>query len=156
MTRSHDRGSMAAAETAAETDQPRFWNVPNSMTVARLGLAAVVFAFMGLDQYAIALAAFIIAALSDALDGYFARLLKQGTPIGRQLDPLVDKVIVSGCYIYLASISEKTGVYPWMVTARACAACWRGRGQSLGPGWPASSRPRCSLSRSPPRFWRSP
>ena len=46
-----------------------------------------------------------------------ARLLKQDTPIGRQLDPLVDKVIVSGCYIYLASISEKTGVYPWMVTA---------------------------------------
>ena len=117
MTRSHDRGSMAAAETAAEIDQPRFWNVPNSMTVARLGLAVVVFAFMGLDQYAIALAAFILAALSDALDGYFARLLKQDTPIGRQLDPLVDKVIVSGCYIYLASISEKTGVYPWMVTA---------------------------------------
>jgi len=117
MTRSHDRGSMAAAETTAEIVQPRFWNIPNSMTVARLGLAAVVFAFMGLDQYAIALAAFILAALSDALDGYFARLLKQDTPIGRQLDPLVDKVIVSGCYIYLASISEKTDVYPWMVTA---------------------------------------
>jgi len=106
MNRSHDRGSTAAAGTAAEIAQPRFWNVPNSMTVARLVLAVVVFAFMGMDQYAIALAAFILAALSDALDGYFARLLKQGTPIGRQLDPLVDKVIVSGCYIYLASISE--------------------------------------------------
>ena len=44
----------------------------------------------------LALAAFVVAALSDALDGYFARLLEQDTPIGRQLDPLIDKVIVSG------------------------------------------------------------
>ena len=117
MTRSQESGSMAAAGTTAGLAQPRFWNVPNSMTVARLVLALVVFVFMSLDQYAIALPVFVIAALSDALDGYFARLLKQGTPIGRQLDPLVDKVIVSGCYIYLASISERTGVYPWMVTA---------------------------------------
>jgi CDP-diacylglycerol--glycerol-3-phosphate 3-phosphatidyltransferase len=72
---------------------------------------------MGLEFYTIALWVFLAAALSDALDGYLARLLKQDTPIGRQLDPLVDKVIVSGCYIYLAAMSEKTGVYPWMVTA---------------------------------------
>ena len=58
----------------------------------------------------------MIAAVTDALDGYFARLLKQDTPIGRQLDPLIDKVIVSGCYIYLATIPG-TGVMPWMVTA---------------------------------------
>ena len=51
--------------------------------------------------------------LSDALDGYFARLLKQGTPIGRQLDPLVDKVIVSGCYIYLATISGRVFIPGW-------------------------------------------
>jgi CDP-diacylglycerol--glycerol-3-phosphate 3-phosphatidyltransferase len=43
-------------------------------------------------------------------------LLKQDTPVGRQLDPLIDKVIVSGCYIYLATVPG-TGVAPWMVTA---------------------------------------
>ncbi len=96
--------------------RPRFWNVPNTLTVGRLALAAVVFALIAFDQYALALAAFVVAALSDALDGYFARLLKQDTPIGRQLDPLIDKVIVSGCYIYLAAIPG-TGVLPWMVTA---------------------------------------
>ena len=37
---------------------------------------------------------FVLAAVTDALDGYFARLLNQDTPIGRQLDPLIDKVIV--------------------------------------------------------------
>ena len=68
------------------------------------------------QSYAWALALFVLAAATDALDGYFARLLKQDTPLGRQLDPLIDKVIVSGCYIYLATIPG-TGVLPWMVTA---------------------------------------
>ena len=53
-----------------------------------------------------------LAALTDALDGYFARLLNQGTPLGRQLDPLIDKVIVSGAYIYLASIPATRRVTP--------------------------------------------
>jgi CDP-diacylglycerol--glycerol-3-phosphate 3-phosphatidyltransferase len=94
----------------------RFWNVPNTLTVSRLALAVCVFVFIDFRLYFWALAFFVIAALTDALDGYFARLLKQDTPIGRQLDPLIDKVIVSGCYIYLAAIPG-TGVMPWMVTA---------------------------------------
>jgi CDP-diacylglycerol--glycerol-3-phosphate 3-phosphatidyltransferase len=93
-----------------------FWNVPNTLTVGRLALAVFVFALIDYQCYAWALAIFIMAAVTDALDGYFARLLKQDTPIGRQLDPLIDKVIVSGCYIYLATISA-SGVLPWMVTA---------------------------------------
>lgn len=93
----------------------RFWNVPNTLTMSRLVLAVVVFALIAYGQYLPALAVFGIASLTDALDGYFARLLDQGTPLGRQLDPLVDKVIVSGAYIYLLSVPD-TGVQPWMVT----------------------------------------
>jgi CDP-diacylglycerol---glycerol-3-phosphate 3-phosphatidyltransferase len=84
----------------------RFWNVPNSLTVGRIDF----------QLYIAAMAVFIVAAVTDALDGYFARLLQQATPLGRQLDPLIDKVIVSGCYIYLATIPG-SGVLPWMVTA---------------------------------------
>ena len=94
----------------------RFWNVPNTLTVSRLALAVCVFVLIEYQSFIWALALFVIAAVTDALDGYFARLLKQDTPIGRQLDPLIDKVIVSGCYIYLATIPG-TGVMPWMVTA---------------------------------------
>jgi CDP-diacylglycerol--glycerol-3-phosphate 3-phosphatidyltransferase len=94
----------------------RFWNVPNALTVSRLALAVGVFVLIACESYAWALVIFAIAALTDALDGYFARLLKQDTPLGRQLDPLIDKVIVSGSYIYLATIPG-TGVLPWMVTA---------------------------------------
>jgi len=94
----------------------RFWNVPNTLTTSRLALAVCVFALVDYECYASALAVFIVAAITDALDGYFARLLKQDTPLGRQLDPLIDKVIVAGCYIYLATIPG-TDVMPWMVTA---------------------------------------
>jgi CDP-diacylglycerol--glycerol-3-phosphate 3-phosphatidyltransferase len=114
MSRDRDPGTMVSTSIAPA--KPRFWNVPNTLTVGRLAVAAVVFALIELQRYNWAMVAFVAAALSDALDGYFARLLKQDTPIGRQLDPLIDKVIVSGCYIYLAAIPG-TGVYPWMVTA---------------------------------------
>jgi CDP-diacylglycerol---glycerol-3-phosphate 3-phosphatidyltransferase len=92
-----------------------FWNVPNALTLSRLVLAVVVFACVAQAWYRTALAVFVVAALTDALDGYFARLLDQGTAIGRQLDPLVDKVIVCGAFIYLLSIPD-TGLAPWMVT----------------------------------------
>ena len=98
-----------------------------------------VFALIANQWYFWALAIFVIAAVTDALDGYFARLLKQDTPLGRQLDPLVDKVIVSGCYIYLATIPG-TGVMPWMVTAivvrelliQGLRSHLEGRGQAFG------------------------
>jgi CDP-diacylglycerol---glycerol-3-phosphate 3-phosphatidyltransferase len=94
----------------------KFWNVPNVLTLSRLGLAVVVFAFVAHSWYWSALVVFSIAALTDALDGYFARLLDQGTAIGRQLDPLVDKVIVCGAFIYLLTVPGDTGLAPWMVT----------------------------------------
>jgi CDP-diacylglycerol--glycerol-3-phosphate 3-phosphatidyltransferase len=133
MSRPDDRAVTVAPDAA------RFWNVPNTLTVGRLLLSVFVFAFIAMEQYALALAVFVVAALSDALDGYFARLLQQDTPIGRQLDPLIDKVIVSGCYIYLATIPG-TGVFPWMVTAivvrelliQGLRSLLEGQGQAFG------------------------
>jgi CDP-diacylglycerol--glycerol-3-phosphate 3-phosphatidyltransferase len=101
-----------------EAVPPRFWNVPNTLTLSRLVLAVAVFALISYGFYLAAVVVFSLAALTDALDGYFARLLNQGTALGRQLDPLIDKVIVAGTYIYLLTVHESqgTGVYPWMVT----------------------------------------
>jgi CDP-diacylglycerol--glycerol-3-phosphate 3-phosphatidyltransferase len=120
--------------------QARFWNVPNSLTVSRLFMALVVFACIGYGRYTVAAIAFGLAAITDALDGYFARLLKQETAIGRQLDPLVDKVIVAGSFIYLLTIKTDTGVSPWMVTAivtrelivQALRSLIEGRGEPFG------------------------
>ena len=133
MSRTEDRFAMVAPA------RRRFWNVPNTLTVSRLGLAVCVFVLIEYESFIWALALFVIAAVTDALDGYFARLLKQDTPIGRQLDPLIDKVIVSGCYIYLATIPG-TGVLPWMVTAivirelliQGLRSLLEGQGQAFG------------------------
>jgi CDP-diacylglycerol---glycerol-3-phosphate 3-phosphatidyltransferase len=133
MSRAEDRFAMVAPASR------RFWNVPNTLTVSRLVLAIGVFILIEFQFFLAAMALFVIAALTDALDGYFARLLKQDTPIGRQLDPLIDKVIVSGCYIYLATIPG-TGVKPWMVTAivirelliQGLRSLLEGQGQAFG------------------------
>ncbi len=121
--------------------------MPNSLTVSRLVLAVAVYALIGIGAYGWALVVFLVAAATDALDGYFARLLGQESPLGRQLDPLIDKVIVAGCYIYLTTIPE-TGVRPWMVTAivvrelliQGVRSLLEGKGQPFGAGLPASSR----------------
>ncbi len=94
-----------------------FWNVPNAITLSRLALAGFVFAGIAYGYFLAALVVFVAASLTDALDGFVARRLNQATAIGRQLDPLVDKVINCGTYIYLLTLpSTSTGLYPWMVT----------------------------------------
>jgi CDP-diacylglycerol---glycerol-3-phosphate 3-phosphatidyltransferase len=90
----------------ADRPTPPFWNVPNTLTIGRLMLSVVVFALIANERYFLALAVFGIAALTDALDG----------SLGRQLDPLVDKVIVAGAFIYLLTVKADTGLAPWMVT----------------------------------------
>jgi CDP-diacylglycerol--glycerol-3-phosphate 3-phosphatidyltransferase len=123
----------------AETARPRFWNVPNSLTLSRLVMAVGVFALIDRKAYWGALWIFTLASLTDALDGYFARLLNQSSAIGRQLDPLVDKVIVSGGFIYLLTVPN-TGLAPWMVTAiivrelvvQALRSLIEGRGEPFG------------------------
>lgn len=136
---------MSATENATVARAPaarrprRFWNVPNSLTVSRLALAVAVYGLIEWRAYGWAMIVFVIAAATDALDGYFARLLNQESPLGRQLDPLIDKVIVAGCYIYLATI-EGTGVRPWMVTAivarelliQGLRSLLEGKGQPFG------------------------
>ncbi len=109
--------SPVAAEAGAPARPAgRFWNVPNTLSVSRLGLAVFVLAAIAAGWYGWALGLFLVAGVSDWLDGYFARLLGQDTPLGRQLDPLVDKVIICGAFIYLEAVPG-AGVYPWMVAA---------------------------------------
>ncbi len=118
---------------------PRFWNVPNTLTVGRMALGLVVCVLIAAQWYFAALSVFAAAALSDALDGYLARLLKQETAIGRQLDPLVDKLIVSGAMIFLLPVA-KSGFAPWVVATivvrelivQALRSLVEGKGEPFG------------------------
>lgn len=108
--------------------------IANWITLVRLLLALVFFAMLSAfritdgDTWFLlgwAFAVFLVAVLTDMLDGYLARALDQVTTFGRVLDPVVDKVIVLGAFIYFASphffdaaaapARNVTGVQVWMV-----------------------------------------
>jgi CDP-diacylglycerol--glycerol-3-phosphate 3-phosphatidyltransferase len=89
-------------------------NVPNVLSMARLVLAIVVFTLLPWQRYETTLAAlvvFVVAASTDWIDGYWARRFNQVTKLGRMLDPFVDKIIITGCYIMLAA--EQLAAHQW-------------------------------------------
>lgn len=138
-------------------------NIPNQITLARLVLAVVFVVLLSLFQAgapaapAIAHAAFwvfLVAALTDVLDGYLARRWGQVTSFGRIVDPFVDKVIVCSAFLLFAGANftdpatghSLTHVAPWMAililarellvsalraeseqTGRQYAALWAGK-----------------------------
>ncbi|MCF7676214.1 MAG: CDP-diacylglycerol--glycerol-3-phosphate 3-phosphatidyltransferase [Akkermansiaceae bacterium] len=82
-------------------------NLPNTITLCRLGLTAIFVAGTALESVVghwIALVAFVIAAISDWFDGYFARKYGMVTPLGKLLDPLADKVLVCSAFVYLSAV----------------------------------------------------
>lgn len=81
-------------------------NAPNLVTLARLFIIPllVVFYFLpGRWPAIITTALFVIAALSDVLDGYLARRLQQVSPLGAFLDPVADKLVVGVALVLLVS-----------------------------------------------------
>ena len=97
--------------------QTSVWNVPNQLTLARFVLALVLFGLIAFKSWGWCLAVFLIAAFTDWLDGYIARLHNITSTLGRNLDPLVDKLLMCGCYIYLLPLGTEEGwLTPWMVT----------------------------------------
>jgi CDP-diacylglycerol---glycerol-3-phosphate 3-phosphatidyltransferase len=95
--------------------EPPVFNLPNQLTAARLVLGIVLFVLIHFHLWIISIVIFALAAITDWLDGYLAR--KQGltSTLGRNLDPLVDKVVVCGAYVFLVPV-ENSGLYAWMAT----------------------------------------
>ena len=80
-------------------------NLPNILTISRILLIPVVFATMYYDcQYTrwFACVVFVIAALTDLLDGWVARSTNQVSSYGRLLDTIADKLLVSSTILMLA------------------------------------------------------
>lgn len=77
-------------------------NLPNAITLTRILLVPpfVIFLLRGHDAGALAI--FAAAAISDFVDGYLARRLRQQTEFGRLLDPLADKLLAGSAFILLA------------------------------------------------------
>ena len=91
---------------------------PNLLTLARIAatpLLVYLLLFPGPAPSALAAAVFCIATITDFLDGYIARNYGSGTNLGKFLDPLADKIIVTAALIMLAAMARAPRVPGWMV-----------------------------------------
>jgi cardiolipin synthase len=89
-------------------------NVPNIITLVRLGLIPAMAYYLEDEAYEIALAIFLVAALSDLADGYIARRFKLVSTLGAKLDPVADKLTMLVATVLLAL---KTLVPIWLAIA---------------------------------------
>jgi len=133
-------------------------NIPNQITLIRFALAAVFFVLLSLfsaerfesERWILkaCFCLFLVAAISDVLDGLLARLMKQVTSFGRILDPVVDKVMVCGAFVFFASPHfwqdnvSISSVQPWMVIVilvrELLVSAIRSHSESVGQDFGAS------------------
>jgi CDP-diacylglycerol--glycerol-3-phosphate 3-phosphatidyltransferase len=95
--------------------RPPVFSLPNQLTAARFVLALILFGLIAAEAWLWCLVVFALAALTDYLDGYLARKQGMTSTLGRNLDPLVDKVLMCGAYIFLLPVKDG-GLAAWMVT----------------------------------------
>ncbi len=74
-------------------------NIPNTLTITRIIIIPIFVTAIIYDQYLYAFFLFVAAALTDLLDGLFARLSNQKTALGTFLDPLADKFLLISSFI---------------------------------------------------------
>jgi len=137
-------------------------HIPNALTLSRLVMAVVVFVLLALYDTETpsgtalldaALAVFILAGITDLLDGYLARKLGTPSTFGRISDPFVDKVLICGVFAYFAgagflaptgprTMTNLTGVATWMavlIFAREILVTGiRGFSESQGQAFPTT------------------
>ena len=108
----------------------RALNLPNMLTYGRIiAVPLVVLCFfvdgrLQSSDFArwSALAIFVIASVTDYFDGYLARAWQQQSNIGRMLDPIADKLLVSTCLLLLAADTDRT-IAGWSLWAAIIILC---------------------------------
>ncbi len=85
---------------------------PNQLTLMRMMFVPFVVINMVEGHYSVALILFVLAGMSDGLDGLLARTLKQQTVLGQYLDPIADKLLLSTMFLVLSILHK----IPWKFT----------------------------------------
>lgn len=93
-------------------------SIPNILTLVRILLTPVFIILLLRHLYWQALAVFVIAGVSDALDGFIARYFNQRTTLGAYLDPVADKLLLASAYISLAVLEVLPAWVTVIVIAR--------------------------------------
>lgn len=76
-------------------------NLPNTLSLARLLAVPIIVWLLLVSAYTPAFIVFVLAGLSDTVDGYLAKRFDMHTEIGRYLDPIADKTLLVSIYITL-------------------------------------------------------
>ncbi len=99
-------------------------NLPNRLTLLRILMVPVFLVVLALHlpwgDY-IAATVFVLAACTDGLDGYMARKHKQITSLGKLLDPLADKLLISAALIALVELGRLSGWVAVVIVGREFA-----------------------------------
>jgi len=85
--------------------------IPNLITILRVLLVPIFVIYIINDRTLGSLIIFVIASVSDALDGFIARVFHQKSDLGAYLDPLADKILLVTAYITLAILKM---IPPWL------------------------------------------
>lgn len=81
-------------------------NLANRLTILRILMAPVIAVLLLYKETGAALAMFLLAALTDGLDGFIARTRGQRTALGMVLDPIADKLLLTSAIIVLTVLKE--------------------------------------------------
>lgn len=92
-------------------------HLPNLICLFRMALVWPVVASLQSGQYQRALGLFVVAAVSDGLDGYLAKRFNWASTLGKFLDPVADKVLLIAVFV----VTTWLGLVPWWLTAVAVA-----------------------------------
>jgi cardiolipin synthase len=92
-------------------------HIPNLICLLRIALIWPIVSCLHAGEYLGALALFIVAAVSDGLDGYLAKHFSWTSNLGRFLDPLADKLLLVAVFVETAWL----GLVPWWLTAAVVA-----------------------------------
>ena len=98
-------------------------NLANKLTLLRIILVPVFMVFLlnkiSYGEY-LAAGVFILAALTDSLDGYIARKHNQVTKLGKLMDPIADKLLVTAALISLVQMDKLSAWIAMVIIARSC------------------------------------
>jgi cardiolipin synthase len=96
----------------------QFWTAPNQITLLRLIFVPFVVINILARNFKLALLLFVLAGLSDALDGLLARWLNQRSMVGQYLDPIADKLLLSSAFLVLSFTKQIPWTYTVLVFSR--------------------------------------
>lgn len=100
------------------------WTLANCLTYGRLAAVPVLVGLLfwpgETAARLAALAVYVAAGITDYLDGYVARTYAQSSALGRMLDPIADKLLVSACLLMLAADRTIAGVSLWAAIVILC------------------------------------